>query len=135
MHYKEMLALAASDWPNECCGLLAGHVNEDGRFADVTQIYYLFNELQSPTEFLSDPKDMLAAMRDIREKNVEILAVYHSHPNSAPTPSQRDRERRYSTGVMDLIIGWKKNGEADVRGWWLSDSSFEIATFKIVRAD
>jgi proteasome lid subunit RPN8/RPN11 len=115
--FAEMLAHAQAEQPNECCGLLAGQVVAGvGR---CTLWLPLVNELASPTEFASAPASMFAAVRAMRAADVEVLAVYHSHPTSAPVPSARDRARNYSPSVMNLIIGLTTDSPT-VRGWWLT---------------
>jgi proteasome lid subunit RPN8/RPN11 len=119
----EMLAHAESERPYECCGLLAGRISEDGSVAIAVKRYPLRNELESETEFLSDAREMLAAVKEMRREGIDVVAVYHSHPSSEPVPSRRDLERNYSERVVNLIIG--PGGEA--RGWWLAGGSCESA--------
>jgi len=119
--------------PNECCGLLAGSLVEAGTIGSVSEHYLLTNELQQPDEFASDPRDMLAAVKDMRTKKIDILAVYHSHPTSTPLPSRRDRERNYSSHVVNLIIGLVADQVA-VRGWWLTETEAVEAAWEIFDA-
>ncbi len=112
-----LLDHARTERPYECCGLLAGTV-ADG-WGDVRTRYPLVNELRSRTEFLSEPRSLFDAMKAMRQNGEEILAVYHSHPSSAPIPSLRDRERNYSEQVMTVIVGFEKD-ECSLRVWWLT---------------
>src|SRR5262245_21327595 len=84
-------AQARDEAPLEGCGLLAGTVA--GGVGTVTARYPLVNEAASPVEYRSEPRSMLRAVRDIDRQGLEVLAVYHSHPTSAPIPSRTDRER------------------------------------------
>src|SRR6516162_1875504 len=70
--YEAMLAHARAELPNECCGLLAGQIEESGALADVSQRYPLVNELKSPTEFLSEPYSMFAAVKEMHREGIEI---------------------------------------------------------------
>jgi proteasome lid subunit RPN8/RPN11 len=125
-HFDAMIAHALADLPNECCGLLAGNV--DGTIGIVEQHYRLINELHSAAEFVSEPKSMFAAVKDMRRRRIDVLAVYHSHPSSAPIPSRRDLERNYSVDVMNLIVGLKESPE--VRAWWLDGETFVEAVWE-----
>jgi [CysO sulfur-carrier protein]-S-L-cysteine hydrolase len=120
--YEALLVHALAELPAECCGLLAGRLSADGTVGDVTHHYPLVNELNSPTEFLSDPYSMLRADKAIRSEGTDVLAVYHSHPTSDPVPSRKDRERNYSPRVMNLIIG--TNETPEVRAWWLTETDY-----------
>lgn len=126
--FDAMLAHAAAELPAECCGLLAGRV-EDG-VGVVTDRFPLVNELASPTEFVSDAASMFAAHKAMRAAGADVLAVYHSHPTSAPIPSRRDLERNYSESVVNLIVGLA--GESpEVRGWWLTATGYREADWRV----
>jgi proteasome lid subunit RPN8/RPN11 len=132
--YREVLEHAAAELPAECCGLLAGTISQDGSVGLVTHRFALVNELASPTEFLSEPRSMFAAMKAMRAANVEVLAVYHSHPTGAPIPSRRDQERNYSEGVVNLIVGLA-TGVPEVRAWWLSADSYLEAQLEMIQPE
>jgi proteasome lid subunit RPN8/RPN11 len=129
--YAAMLAQALAELPNECCGLLAGVREEDetGPVGRVQRLYPLVNALASPTAYESEPKSMFTAVRDMRRLNLDILAVYHSHPTSEPVPSRNDLARNYSTDVMNLIISLKDN-QLWMRGWWLTADGFREAEWE-----
>ncbi len=129
--YEQMIARALAVLPNECCGLLAGRLSEDGGNGEVTAHYPLVNELRSPTEFLSDSREMFAAVKDMRQKKIEVLAVYHSHPSSTPIPSKRDLERNFSSSVVNMIIGFADQNP-DMQAWWLNESSFDSARWELI---
>jgi proteasome lid subunit RPN8/RPN11 len=122
---EEMVAHARTELPNECVGLLAGRFGEataagGERVGRVERRYPLVNAAASPREYLSDPKSMFAAMKDMWAHGLDVLAVYHSHPTSAAVPSRTDLERNYSPEVVNFIISMQGT-EPDVRGWWLTD--------------
>ena len=127
--YNEMIAQAQAELPNECCGVLAGTIGTDG-IARIERRYSLVNALASPMEYESDPKSMFAADRDMRSRGLDLLAVYHSHPTSAPIPSRTDRERNYLGEVMHFIIGLDGVGP-EVRGWWLTAEDYQEAEWTL----
>src|SRR5438093_352430 len=69
--YAAMVEQAQAELPNECCGLLAGRI-EDG-VGRVEQRYPLVNELASPVEFQSEPRGMFEAERDMRRNGWHVL--------------------------------------------------------------
>ena len=118
----ELIEHAREGVPIECCGLLAGHITDGVGFA--TTRYPIENELASPTDYLTEPRGMFLAFRSMRERGTELLAIYHSHPASAPIPSRRDIERNtYGETVVHLIVSLA-NGEPEVRGWWLTETGY-----------
>ena len=134
-HYLAMLDQAVAELPNECCGLLAGRLLEaEGLGPPVGQVverYALVNAAASPREYVSDAKGMFEACRDMRARGLEVLAVYHSHPTSAPVPSRTDLERNYSPDVINLIVSLKTS-EPLVQGWWLSADDYRAADWRCV---
>jgi proteasome lid subunit RPN8/RPN11 len=122
--YADMVAQAQAELPNECCGLLAGRIaNEMGR---VLRRFPLVNAAASPREFDSEPHSMFAAVKEMRREGLDLLAVYHSHPTSAPDPSRTDLERNYSPEVMNLIVSLAV-AVPEMRAWWLAPEGFKEA--------
>jgi [CysO sulfur-carrier protein]-S-L-cysteine hydrolase len=122
-HLRErMIAHARATAPNECCGLLAGFLAGDvGR---ATEQWPIANDQASPTRYQTNANDLFAAFRRLRDLNLELLAVYHSHPASDPVPSRRDvMENTYGETVVHLIVGLA-GAEPEVRAWWITGSGF-----------
>jgi proteasome lid subunit RPN8/RPN11 len=68
----------------------------------------------------------------MRESGLELLAIYHSHPSTGPVPSQRDLKRNhYGDSVVHLIVSLAAS-PPEVRGWWLNESGFREAEWRIV---
>ena len=125
----EVIAHARAELPAECCGLLAGTVG-DG-VGTATARFPIRNELRSPTDYRTDARDMLAAFRAMRAGGLELLAIYHSHPTSAPVPSARDlTHNTYGESVVHLIVGLG-GAEPEVRGWWLGEGEYREAQLVI----
>jgi proteasome lid subunit RPN8/RPN11 len=128
-----MVEHARADLPNECVGLLAGRIAEVGgqRVAQVERRYPLVNKAASPREYLSEERSMFAAMKAMWANGLDVVAVYHSHPTSAPEPSRTDLERNYSPEVVNFIISLAE-AEPRVRGWWLTDRDYREAEWDVL---
>jgi proteasome lid subunit RPN8/RPN11 len=121
----DVIAHARAETPNECCGLLAGRIA--GEDAVVEARFPVRNALASPTEYETEPRDLLAAFRAIREQGLVLLAVYHSHPTAEPIPSRRDVERNtYGESIVHVIVGLAGR-EPVVRAWWLTEAGYREA--------
>jgi proteasome lid subunit RPN8/RPN11 len=122
---EEVIAHARAEQPLECCGLLAGS-SSDG-VGTVTMRFAVTNDAASSTEYYSNPRDMLTAFRTMREHGLELLAIYHSHPTSAPVPSRRDIERNtYGESVAHVIVSLS-DAEPVVKAWWLTPTGYREA--------
>ena len=131
--YEEMVAQALAEQPNECCGLLGGFMDicsEGSRVGRVVKRYPLVNEAKSPVEFFNGAKDLFQGTRDMRERSLDTLAVYHSHPSSPPVPSKRDRAMNWSEEVVNLIISLTTTPPT-VRAWWLTEEEFQEAEWQV----
>lgn len=84
--FDEMLAHCKENYPKEACGILAGNGNE------VKKIYKMINIENSPVSYMLDSKEQFRVMKEIRQENLSMLAIYHSHPTSMPYPSAKDVE-------------------------------------------
>ena len=130
--YEEMVAQALREAPNECCGLFAGVVRDGVAVAE--RIYPLVNEAASPVLYESDPRSMLDAYRDMTALGLDVVAVYHSHPTSAPVPSKTDLERNYSEEVVNFIVSLVHTPPL-VRGWWLTVAGYREAAWEVASGD
>jgi proteasome lid subunit RPN8/RPN11 len=121
----EVIEHAREEAPLECCGLLAGY--STGGVGTATARYSIENAVRSSTEYETDARQMLFAFRSMRERGIELLAIYHSHPASAPVPSRRDVERNtYGESALHLIVSLA-GAEPEVRGWWLTETGYREA--------
>lgn len=82
--FDEMLAHCREACPHEACGVLAGKENQ------VSKIFKMTNIEKSPVSYLMDSKEQFRVMKDMREKSLSMIAIFHSHPASAAYPSPRD---------------------------------------------
>ena len=127
--FDAMIDHARRELPCECCGLLAGVVV--AAVGRVVGRYPLVNALASGREFESEPRSMFAAMRAMRARGLTELAVYHSHPTSAPVPSRTDLERNYSPAVVNVIVSLAAEPPT-ARAWWLTDKDYREAEYEII---
>ena len=94
----KIIAHAKKDLPNEACGYLAG--NDDVLLLS----YQLTNVDHSPEHFSFDPSEQFHAVKDARNKELQILANYHSHPVTPARPSQEDIRLAYDPEIRYIII-------------------------------
>jgi len=101
-----------ADYPYECCGLLLGRYEQDGRKV-VLETYPISNareESAKRNRFLIRPEELLKGEQYARSRDVEVVGFYHSHPDSPAVPSQYDLEHAWPT--YSYIIVKTTAGEA-----------------------
>lgn len=92
-------------YPHECCGLLLGPAPGAGERL-VTEAYPMRNaNTATPhNRFDFDPQEHLAAQRAARERGLEIVGFYHSHPDHPARPSQIDLDHAAWPGYSYVIV-------------------------------
>jgi [CysO sulfur-carrier protein]-S-L-cysteine hydrolase len=81
----------------EACGLIAGNYNKS------TGVFPATNILHSPSRFQIDPGEQNRFFIEIERKNWQLLAIYHSHPNYTPRPSETDIAEAFYPEAVHLI--------------------------------
>jgi proteasome lid subunit RPN8/RPN11 len=106
------------DYPFECCGLLLGKFENDGRKV-VIETYPISNAREEEAKrnrFLIRPEELIRGEKFARDKNLDVVGFYHSHPDDQAVPSQYDLEHAWPT--YSYIVVSVQNGRADdLRSW------------------
>ena len=89
---------AKTGLPEEVCGYLAG----SGR--EVTRQFRLTNIDHSNEHFSFDPAEQFKVVREVRKDGLEILANYHSHPETPARPSQEDIRLAFDPNISYVIV-------------------------------
>ena len=89
-------------YPNECCGLLVGERRDDDVF--VREVHESANIALVPAnQFEIDPQLRFDLERRVREEALDLVGVYHSHPDGDAAPSQTDIQRAWESSLVWLI--------------------------------
>lgn len=100
--FEKILKHAESVIPEEACGLIAGDITEGGK--EIKKVYILTNIDHSNEHFSLDPKEQLAAVKDMRANGLTPLGNWHSHPESPSRPSEEDKRLAYDSKASYLIL-------------------------------
>jgi proteasome lid subunit RPN8/RPN11 len=100
--YDKIIAHAKENLPEEACGLIAG--SRDGDTKEIKKVYLLTNIDHTNEHFSMDPKEQLAAVKDMRANGLTPLGNWHSHPESPARPSEEDKRLAYDPTVNYLIL-------------------------------
>ena len=100
--YEKIVAHAEKELPNEACGLISGTINGDSK--KIKKVYLLTNIDHSNEHFSLDPKEQLAAIKDMRQNGLVPLGNWHSHPESPSRPSDEDKRLAYDSKASYMIL-------------------------------
>jgi proteasome lid subunit RPN8/RPN11 len=108
---QSIIEQAQQAQPNECCGVIVG----EGIRAE--QIVAIANIADDPAHhYRMDDKALLKVMFQTQRQNLEVIGFYHSHPRSAPIPSQEDIHHAHYPDTA-YVIASLKGGEAQLSAW------------------
>ncbi len=131
-HRKRIEQHGAEAYPNECCGFLLGREENGSRvIVEVAPIQNAWQSLENnPYEVrpedstrnrsLVDPKDYMRIDRDARQKGLDIISFYHSHPDHPARPSEFDRQHALPF-LIYVILAVEKKTPREMTAWLLSD--------------
>jgi proteasome lid subunit RPN8/RPN11 len=95
--------------PNESCAILFGKDNQ------VLDLFLTENIEESPINFTISNKQLIQAYSIAEEKKLEVVGIFHSHPDSDAFPSNTDKKFMQSNPVVWIIYsGINKNFKAYV---------------------
>jgi len=106
--WETMLAHAQSTFPDECCGVMVGTI--DGEAKHVTTAIAVENAYKGKQEdrYEIRPEDLLAADKNARARGLDLIGIFHSHPDCDAYFSKTDLENScpwYSFVVLSIKGG------------------------------
>ena len=120
---KEIEAHGAASYPYEGCGLLLGQ-SENGN-NHVEAIFPVENRWEVEEEkrirFHITPDDMLQAELAAMRQGLDIIGIFHSHPDEEPVASPRDLAWATWPGYSYLITAVHEGEPGASRSWQLQD--------------
>jgi len=137
-HLQAIQNHAERIYPEECCGLLLGQRRGDVKTlievlptenswddeaADAFQAIEGSAQLESSKRrrFSIAPVVMLKAQKDARARRLDIIGIFHSHPDHPAVPSEFDRAiawQQYSY----IIVSVQQGKACDLKSWSLDDN-------------
>jgi proteasome lid subunit RPN8/RPN11 len=133
-HLQTIRTHAESTYPDECCGIILGYLAIEGKtVVEVIPTENAWNT-EAAAEFLGEhtaeskkrqyaiaPEIMLKTQKQARNCLLNIIGIFHSHPDHPAIPSECDR--LYAWQGYSYIIVTVQNGKAgELRSWNLDDS-------------
>ena len=107
---KKILAeFSENQKPNESCALLFGRDNT------VMDLFLTENSEKSPVNFTISNEQLIEGYSIAEDKKMDVIGIFHSHPDSEAYPSNTDKKFMQSNPVVWVIYsGINKNFRAYV---------------------
>jgi proteasome lid subunit RPN8/RPN11 len=136
---QRIRAHGAETYPHECCGALLGRDLDPVATSDpdaaklpmreIVALHPLVNRREdSPrNRFSVTSDDVREAEKAAKEKGIEVVGWYHSHPDHPAAPSQYDQDHAWPW-YSYIIISVANGHPQDMTSWRLSDDRSHFTT-------
>jgi len=132
-HITEIRQHGERDYPFECCGLMLGRFEKEGRKI-VIETYPISNAREEEAKrnrFLIRPEELMRGEKYAREQGLDVVGFYHSHPDDVAVPSQYDLEHAWPT-YSYVVVAVDKGRAADLRSWEMESDRSQFNEEQIV---
>ena len=118
-----------SGYPYEICGFLLGSIDFKNDKRKVVEVFQVENQNKERANdrFEISPKDYQRVEIYAMQKGLDIVGIYHTHPDHPSKPSETDL--KFAQPDLSYIILFVKKGKADMWESWVLDNSSEIKRF------
>lgn len=106
-HRQILSKEAINKKPNESCALLFGKKVNDKII--INEIYLTENIEKSPINFTISNEQLIQGYKIAEDKGLEVIGIFHSHPNSEPYPSETDKKFMKINPVTWIIFSLETN--------------------------
>ena len=117
-HLSEMRQHGERDYPFECCGLMLGRFGDDSHKI-VSETYPISNAREEEAKrnrFLIRPEELMRGEKYAREKGLDVVGFYHSHPDEPAVPSKYDLDHAWPT-YSYVVVSVEKGHAVVLRSW------------------
>ncbi len=118
---KQIEAHGEKTYPNECGGMLIGRFeNGEKTVVELLPMENAAAESEQHNRVVITPKDVLKAERFARDKKLDVVGYYHSHPDHPAIPSQFDLDHALPVWTY-IIVSVEKGTAVDLRSWQMEN--------------
>lgn len=123
--------LVKKSYPYECCGLLIGMNTSDKKVVDVRPVQNKNTE-RTHDRYEIEGKEFVKIDKEASKKGLQIIGIYHSHPDHPAIPSVYDTEHAW-VGYSYMIAAVEKGEATDIRSWIFNEEKkqFEEEEIKL----
>ena len=125
--YEAMIRHSKECYPSEACGILAGKTRARNDY-----FFPMRNMDVSSISYFMDPKEQLRVFKEMRELEVEMTGIFHSHVASQAYPSQKDVRLAFYPNVSYLIVSLADMENPALRSFTIQD---EIVVEEEIKID
>ena len=126
----KLISICEEGFPNEVCGVLIGKIINNNYKISTSMACKNLNEKRSTDRYALNQKDYIKADKEARKQNLDIIGIYHSHPNHPAIASDTDK-RLAQERYIYLIYSIYKKKYTNLLGWILNEEEDKMEGAKI----
>jgi proteasome lid subunit RPN8/RPN11 len=123
--YDEVIGYCQRAYPKEACGVLAGRIAtivSGGQERAAVWVYPMDNVEQSAIGYQMNPSEQLLVMKQMRQREQEMIGIYHSHTASAAYPSPVDVSLAISPDISYVLVSLKNREHPQLKSYHIDDN-------------
>lgn len=136
---EQIVAQARAEYPNECCGIVAGSANAaDG--GEALRYEACRNAAASPYRYTIHPDDAYRVVVDIDDADEAVWAIVHSHVKSPAVPSMTDIGLAQFPDALYILVSLADeeadpvSGQPSLRAWRIVDGAVHEVELTVTAA-
>jgi proteasome lid subunit RPN8/RPN11 len=118
--WEQMVAHAEATYPNECCGVMLGRIDGADKSVCIAMPMENVSAGSQAARYELRPEDLLKADREARKHQMDLIGIYHSHPDCDAYFSETDLKN--SCPWYSFVVISVQNGRFDHANCWLPNA-------------
>lgn len=129
---KAIQAAAEAGYPHEVCGVLLGR-GGDSPVIEEAHACPNLNQQRSRDRYELDPAAQLRIEKSARERGLDVLGYYHSHPDHPALASDTDNSLSWEATYY-LIQAVSQGRCGDLRAWYRPNGQARLSEAQLQEA-
>ncbi len=127
--YQAIRVHGEETYPHECCGVLLGIADDGGNTVSETVRAGNTRTDSAHNRYNISPQELVKIQRQAREKKLDIVGFYHSHPDHPAQWSVTDFAEAHWIGCSYVITAVEKGKAAVTNSFLLTGTDEEDKKF------
>jgi proteasome lid subunit RPN8/RPN11 len=117
-------------YPHECCGVLLGHGDDSGNRVEAAVEAGNTRTDSAHNRYNIAPQELIRIQRQGRERGLDIVGFYHSHPDHPAQWSKTDFEEAHWIGCSYVITSVEQGTAKVTNSFLLTGTTEEDKSFE-----
>lgn len=131
--WKLLRQQAEAAYPFEGCGLLIGPLSAKKTVQKVVPLKNILrDEGRGRFDFSFSPKEFMEAQQAAEKQNLDVVGIYHTHPDHPPRPSATDAAQPMLAGWINVIASVHGGKFKEAKAWYREDEQQPLTETELI---